>query len=307
MNGYAIGLILAAACFHAVWNLPAKRASRSGAVFVWLFTACSSVILGPIAVAIVVFQQPDLGLAAWIFMAGTALLHLLYFVVLQRGYAVGDLSVVYPLARGTGPALSTALAILILHEQPTGLAILGVVLVVGGVFLLTFGSVAKTSGTSGLRPAIMWGLMCGVCIASYSVWDKCAVSPGSVPPALAELFAQFGVQAKPVSPVLLELFANFGVCLMLTPHAMRRIETVRSVWRDHWREALGVAILAPTSYILILTAMVFTPLSYVAPAREISILLGALLGARLLNERHTRRRLLAAGLMVCGVIALALG
>jgi drug/metabolite transporter (DMT)-like permease len=107
--------------------------------------------------------------------------------------------------------------------------------------------------------------------------------------------------------VILELFANFGVCLMLTPHALRRMETVRGVWRDHWREALGVAILAPASYILILTAMVFTPLSYVAPAREISILLGAILGARLLNERHTRRRLFAAGLMVVGVIALALG
>jgi drug/metabolite transporter (DMT)-like permease len=307
LNGYAIGLILTAACFHAVWNLLAKRASRSGAVFVWLFTACSSVILGPIAVAMVIFQQPELGWAAWIFMAGTALLHLLYFVVLQRGYAVGDLSVVYPLARGTGPALSTALAILILNEQPSGLAVAGVVLVVGGVFLLTFGSVAKTSGSSGLRPAILWGLLCGVCIASYSLWDKCAVSPDSIPPALEELFIEFGVQAKPVPPVLLELFGNFGVCLMLTPHALRRMETVRGVWRDHWREALGVAILAPASYILILTAMVFTPLSYVAPAREISILLGALLGARLLNERHTRRRLFAAGLMVVGVIALAFG
>lgn len=290
LNGYAIGLILTAACFHATWNLLAKRASRSGVLFVWLFTACSALILGPIAIGIVVVQRPDLGLTGLVMIAGTAVLHLLYFVVLQRGYAVGDLSVVYPVARGTGPALTTALAILILQEQPTPVAIFGVVLVVGGVFLLTFGSRAShATDASQVRAAILWGLLCGVSISAYSVWDKYAVSEAKVP------------------PVLLELFASIGVCLMLSPHVLRRRVELREVWRKHWREAIGVAILAPTSYILILTAMVFTPLSYVAPAREISILFGALLGMRLLKEQHSLRRLCAAGLMVSGVIALTLG
>ena len=82
---------------------------------------------------------------------------------------------------------------------------------------------------------------------------------------------------------------------------------VRAEWQAHRREALVVAVLSPLAYILVLTALVFTPVSYVAPAREIGILIGVIFGARLLAEGHARRRLLAAGAMVLGIVALALG
>ncbi|MDR7455635.1 MAG: EamA family transporter, partial [Armatimonadota bacterium] len=82
---------------------------------------------------------------------------------------------------------------------------------------------------------------------------------------------------------------------------------VRLHWRAHRVETLGVGLLAPLSYILVLTAMVFTPVSYVAPAREVSILVATVLGTRLLAEGDGARRLAAAAAIAIGVIALALG
>ena len=264
----------------------AKRAGGGGAVFVWMFTAWSTAILWPVAVYVWFVQSPDIGWVGFGFMCGTAVLHLLYFIVLQRGYQVGDLSLVYPLARGTGPALSTIGAVLILNERPSAGTVLGLILVVGGVLLLTWQSGPRESDQN-RKSAIVWGVLCGICISTYSVWDKYAVSEVDVP------------------PILLELFTGLAICLMLTPHAMARKDEVRRVWREHRREVLAVAMLAPLSYILILTAMSFTPLSSVAPAREISILIGAIFGARFLGETHTTRRIIAAGLMVCGVVFLA--
>ena len=102
-------------------------------------------------------------------------------------------------------------------------------------------------------------------------------------------------------------FVLFYHSLMLAPHAVRNWAEVRLVWRDNRTEAIGVAVFAPLSYILVLTAMTFTPVSYVAPTREISILFAAILGARFLDEGQTVRRLIAASCMVAGVMALALG
>ncbi len=110
-----------------------------------------------------------------------------------------------------------------------------------------------------------------------------------------------------IPPLLQSWVTTLVITGLLTPLALRRLDAVRAAWRDHWREALGVAVLTPLSYILVLTALVSTPVSYVAPAREISILIGAVLGARLLAEGDVRRRLIAAGAMVAGVVALALG
>lgn len=288
MSITAVLLILASAFLHAIWNLLAKRAGVGGAVFVWLFTACSSALLWPVALAVYLVKRPDIGWSGFGGMCGTAVLHLLYFIVLQRAYRVGDLSLVYPLARGTGLTLSTVMAVVILAERPGPATIVGLVLVVAGVVLLTWGGKLSESEEK-THAAIKWGILCGTSIGAYSVWDKHMVSDVNVP------------------PVLLELFTGFALCVMLTPHAWSQKVTVRNIWISHRREVIGVAILAPASYILALTAMSFTPLSSVAPSREISILMGAVLGTRFLGEQHTTRRLIAAGSMVCGVIAIAFG
>ena len=287
MTFFALMLVLAAAVFHATWNLLAKRVGDGGAVFVWLFGSLAMVIYAPLAVVVVLLERPHLGLEALVFMFGSGVLHLGYFVLLQRGYAVGDLSLVYPLARGTGPLLATAAAIVLLGERPGALALVGIALIATGVFLLTVdpGSTRK----AGLRGGVVYGLLTGAFIAAYTIWDKHAVSALLIPPLLQSWVTTLVTTG------------------LLTPLALRRRGEVLALWRSHKIEALGVAVLSPLSYILVLTALVFTPVSYVAPAREISILIGAAMGARLLAEGDVRRRLAAAGVMVLGILALALG
>ena len=286
MTAFALGLVLSAAFIHATWNYLAKRAGEGGAAFVWLFAALSSLFYAPLAVFVYFWQRPHIGSLQLVFMVGSALIHLAYFLILQKGYRVGDLSLVYPLARGTGPTLSTLAAILFLGERPSVLAILGAFLVAAGVFFLSGGS---GSSKGNRRWGIGYGLLTGIIIAAYTLWDKYAVSTLLIP------------------PLLQDYCTTLARVVMLGPVALRKRGDVGKEWRVHRKEAVGVALLCPLSYILVLTALISAPVSYIAPAREVSILVGAVMGARLLAEGDTRRRVLAAGAIVAGVIALAIG
>src|SRR6266545_2276651 len=139
MSLVALGLVLGAAVSHATWNLAAKRASGGGAAFVWVYSVVSTLVYLPLAV---VFAQP-LSLPAFAVILLSGSVHLGYFLLLQRGYAVGDLSVVYPLARGTGPLLSVIAAIVILGDRPTYVALAGAGLVVAGILVIGTGAAAR--------------------------------------------------------------------------------------------------------------------------------------------------------------------
>lgn len=286
MTPAALGLVLGAAVVHATWNLLAKRVG-GGMAFVWLFGSFAAIIYAPLAAATILLARPHIGVVQLIFLAGTAVLHLGYFLTLQSGYRTGDLSLVYPLARGTGPMLTVGAAIILLGERPTPIAMAGALLIGLGIFLLA-GNPASL-GHPGARRAVGYALLTGALIAAYTLWDKRAVSGLGIP------------------PILLDWGGNVGRALLLTPVALARRKEVRSVWRAHRREVVLVAVLTPLAYILVLTAMVFTPVSYVAPAREISILVGTAMGTRLLAEGDAPRRLTAATAIVAGVAALAVG
>jgi drug/metabolite transporter (DMT)-like permease len=286
MTAVALGLVLTSAVIHATWNLLAKR-SAGGAPFIWLVMAIGVVAYAPVALVVAVTQRPHVGGIQLVFIAGSAVLQVAYFLFLQRGYRAGDLSLVYPLARGTGPLLATAAAIVLYGERPTPIALCGVALIGVGVFILTGGPAELMR--SGSRAAVAFALLTGTTIAAYTLWDKYAVSVLAVP------------------PVLYYWADILGQMVLLTPIALRYRKGVRTEWRTHGREALGVGLLSPLSYILVLTALVFSRVSYVAPAREVSILLGAILGSRLLTEGREARRLAAAGTIMLGVVALAVG
>lgn len=286
MTFLALSLVLCSAVLHATWNLAAKR-SGGGLTLIWLFTAASTVIYAPVALVAAVIIRPNLGLVELGFIAGSAVLHLVYFYFLQRGYQLGDLSLVYPLARGTGPVLATAAAVLFFGEHPTPLALSGALLIAVSVVILTSGGGVRAVASA--RTAVGYGLLTGIVIAAYTLWDKYAVS------------------TLLIAPLLFYWLNSLAQSAILVPYAARHRSRIGREWRFHWRPVLVVAVLSPLAYILVLTALVFTPVSYVAPAREISILFGTILGARLLAEGDPARRLLAASGMVAGVIALALG
>ena len=286
MSGLALALIFAAAFVHASWNYLLKR-SGGGTAFVWLFAVTSAVIYAPLAAVVVWWTQPALTAMSFVLMAASAVIHTAYFMLLDRGYRTGDLSLVYPLARGSAPLVTVTVAVLLLGEQPSSIAIAGALLIAAGAVVLTgnFRSLRE----SGSLAAVVFALLTGCMIASYTVVDKLAVAAFFVP------------------PLVQDWATNLGRVAITTPLALRERQELRAVWQRCRREVIAVAVLCPLSYILVLTAMVFTPVSYVAPAREISILIGALFGAHLLAEEHATRRLFGAAAMVGGIVCLAVG
>lgn len=314
MSATALALILVAALAHATWNLFSKQAATAGASsFVWLMALAATGLYAPVVAVSVLLSPPRLTPLDWVFMAGTGLLQVGYFLFLQAGYQLGDLSLVYPLGRGSGALLAALAGIIVLGERPGPAGIAGIVLVVLGVLVLGTpgrddGSPARVppggtsgtarpqglEGTSGtarprLSRAIIFALGTGTFIASYTLWDKYAVSTLRVPPLIQ------GYASLPV------------MALVLAPSALRQRARTARVWRGYRRQVTGAAVLSPLAYILVLIAMSFTAVSAVAPAREVSVLAGVLLGRRLLGEGNLARRLTAAAAIAAGIICIAVG
>ncbi len=290
MSATALVLILVAAVAHATWNLFSKQASMAGASsFVWLMALTATVVYAPIVLVSVLVDPPRLSGLAWVFMIGTGLLQAGYFLFLQSGYRLGDLSVVYPVGRGSGALLAALAGIALLGEHPGPAGLAGIALVVMGVLLL--GAPAGRGGKAGhpAPRALTFALVTGVFIASYTLWDKYAVTTLQVPPLLQ------GYASLPV------------MALVLAPFALRQRPRTELVWRTYRRQVAGAAVLSPLAYILVLVALSFTAVSAVAPAREVSVLAGVLLGRRLLGEGQLARRLAAAAAIAAGIICIAVG
>lgn len=289
MTALALALILLAAVLHATWNLCAKRAG-GGLPFVWLVGVVICTLYLPVLAYYLLVHGSDFTLTlvdyAWI--AGSGLLKTGYSLFLQRSYRTGDFSLIYPLARGTGPLLAMLGAVTLLGERPALLGVVGGVIIIGAVFVLTDGARLFHEARAHLRTAINYGLITGVFIAAYTLWDR------------------EGVHTRRIPPIVYDGGTAFVVLALVTPFALRRWPEVARHWREHKLYLFGQSLLSPIAYVLVLTAMTFTPVTYVAPAREVSIVIGAFFGARYLKEADSRRRLWAAVAMCGGVIALAL-
>ena len=299
MSATALALILVAAVAHATWNLFSKQAATAGASsFVWLMSLAATGLYAPVVAVSVLLSPPRLTPLDWVFMAGTGFLQVGYFLFLQAGYRLGDLSLVYPLGRGSGALLAALAGIVLLGERPGPAGVTGIVLVVLGVLVLGApgrGGDSAAAARPGrpasprLPRAIVFALVTGTFIASYTLWDKYAVSTLQVPPLIQ------GYASLPV------------MALVLAPSALRQRSRTTRVWRDFRRQVTGAAVLSPLAYILVLIAMSFTAVSAVAPAREVSVLAGVLLGRRLLGEGGLARRLTAAAAIAAGIICIAVG
>jgi drug/metabolite transporter (DMT)-like permease len=278
----ALALVLAAAFAHAGWNLLAKTA-QGGAAFVWLGAVAGCILYVPVLIVALALEPGHLGATAVGFMVVSGALHSAYFVLLQRGYKDGDLSLVYPLSRGTGPLLATGAAIAFLGERPSGLALAGAVLIVGAVLSLA------TRPSEGQGAAVAFALLTGVSIAAYTLWDKEAVGD------------------QEISPIVYFWGLSLTNALLLTPWVLQSKEALQDAWDTSKRQAFGVGLLSPLAYILVLIALSDAPVSYVAPAREVSILIATVLGTTVLAEEGLGHRLVAAAGIVLGITALALG
>jgi drug/metabolite transporter (DMT)-like permease len=154
--------------------------------------------------------------------------------------------------------------------------------------VIVFGLAGGRAHWRDARAGVIWGLLIGVVIAAYTLWDAHAVT------ALA------------LSPILLNAGTSTMEAALLAPVAIRRWSAVRTAWREHWRDVVVVSVLSPLSYIFVLFAMQLAPVSLVAPAREISVVFVGLAGWLLFKEPHPLARLSGAVVVLGGIVLLAL-
>ncbi len=289
----ALALVLLAALLHASWNIAAKRAGGDHR-FTLITSLLTSVLWLPAGLWFGWHEVPRWGWTEWGVVALSAVVHLLYFNALLTGYRKADLTVVYPLARGSAPLLTAAAAVLLLGESLQLLGVLGALAVCGGVFLIAGGPALWRATHDPARRArtqagVRWGLITGATIAAYSVIDG------------------YAIKVLAIGPVIFDYACNVLRVPLQLPTLLRNRPGLVQAWRTQWKHALVVATLGPLAYILVLYALTLAPLSHVAPAREVSMLVAALLGGRLLGEDDRGLRLLGAGCIAGGVMALAWG
>jgi len=287
MTGVALLLVLASAVCHASWNFLLKRSDHKVAFLGSAGVIGALTLLGP---AVAVAAVNGIGTAGIALGCVTACLHGVYGLSLARGYRLGDLSSVYPVSRGMGLALIPLAAALLLDEEVSAAAVLGIVMIAVGVYALHLEPRAVRDLAAPLRalnrPAGRTALLTGVLIATYSLWDK---------NALDEL-----------SPVVLNQFAMTGHALITTAVALRQNpDDVRFEWRSRGWSIVAAGVLIQLAYLLVLAALETSRVSYIAPSREVGIVFGAALGVVFLGEGFGLWRVWASLAIVAGVVVLA--
>jgi uncharacterized membrane protein len=230
----------------------------------------------------IIFSTPVI----WLSLS-SALLHIAYFLILQKAYKSGDLSVVYPLARGTGPLFSSIAAILFLHELLKVKTTIGLMLILTGVFVIT-GLNFKKNNNKKLMSGVLWGALTGLFIALYTFNDTVAIK---------NYF---------ISPLIITFLSNIFSVVLIAPFVITQKQEIKNEIKQHKWTIVGIGVLSPAAYILVLQALKFAPLTVVAPARETSILLGVFMGSSVLSEGDGKRRIIASILILAGIIFLSL-
>lgn len=286
MNGTALAIVLASAFLHAGWNYLLKKSDRK-IVFIWWFLLLFAIIYFPM----LLYFLPGTSIppAGWSCIVASGLIHGAYFWFMGGAYQRGDLSLVYPLARGSGPLLVPMLAVALLGEEIAPLGGIGILFIIGGVYCVHLRSFTNTAFLEPFRAlrggASLWALFTGLAIAFYSLVDKVGV----------------GLVDPPVYIYIMMLIT----WLTITPWVLiRERHGLKAEWRRRKGAIVVVGFLCGFTYLMVLFALTMSKVSYVAAVREVSIVLSAYFGIVSLREKHGRQKLLGAVLITLGVIAI---
>ncbi|MBI4787453.1 MAG: EamA family transporter [Chloroflexi bacterium] len=281
----ALILVLVAAVLHALWNLLAKHARDSSAFMWW------GVTVGAVWYGAWVLTQAWLGLPQeiWLLFAVSLAMEIAYVWLITRGYASGDLSQVYPIARGSPPLLIALWSAIFISERLPLLGYLGIALLIAGVYLASLPTVAdllKPLRALSHRPA-QWALLAAVCVSTYTVLDK--------------------INIAYTTPLVYNVWIYAGISIGYAPVVLstgNRASTL-SEWQRNWRWIVVGSVATIGSYVLALTGMSMTAASYVGAVRATSVVIGALFGWLLLKESFGPVRVFAAATMVAGLLLVA--
>ena len=267
-------LALAAAVLHASWNLWVKQSGDRWIALWGQMTAGGAVC----AVVLLFAGWPD-NLAWWPVIA-SGLIHVIYIGTLARAYNIGDFSVTYPIARGTGALVAAVGGVLFLNDRLTAVSVAGIIVAVVGIFLL-----AGRADTAHVRAALLVSLTIG----AYSVIDGhgSRLTGGNLYP--------------------LVLFIATGVTTTVAGVAMGRTRDMVQAMRTQSPKFALAGSASALTYWMVLIAMQKAPVGYVTALRESSVVIVALVGTRYLGESDMKRRVLAALVVVVGLAVLIAG
>ena len=282
-----------------------RKATRP-AVTTALMAVTSAILVLPLAVFLLIVDMP--GPIGWGFIAATIALHIWYFATLGYAYNSGDLSIVYPVARGLGLAIIPILGVFVVGESMSWPAVGGAVSIVSGIAFITISDIETATikrtvrswmvllkdrrvvrrFRRQIRPAWMLAILTGIVIGIYSVVDAQGVK--HVQPALYMFFLQLGG----------------GLGMMAIQSRMETKSAFIDEAKRHWKILVVGGMLQFAAYTLVLTALTFSPVSYVGPLREVSILVAVGYGAVVLKEKVGFVRALGAVCIAGGGAAIAL-
>jgi drug/metabolite transporter (DMT)-like permease len=287
----AILLLALAAIVHSTWNLLSKR-SLDKQVFLWAATGVELFVLAPPFLYLLLLGGERVPGIGWVFVLLSGVLEAAYVMLLGSSYQRGDLSLVYPLARGSAILFVTLFALAFLREVPSALGLTGIMLVILGIYTMHL----KSLGWRGLymplkalrhERASQLALLTGVVIAGYSSVDKVGVSH--------------------VNPVVYLYLVFLVATLLLMPYiVIARSKAVKREWLANRRAIVAVAALSAASYLLVLFVLTTSRVSYASSVREMSVVMAALLGTFLLREPFGPTRLAGSLLIFSGIFCIAL-
>ena len=272
MSPFVIVIVLMAATLHAVWNAIVKTAEDRTTMLG--LVALGHVIPGAVMVALL----PLPAVESLPYVAASTLVHFGYFYMLGRAYAHGDLSVVYPIARGIVPALVALWAMLFAGEVLPTQAWGGIALIACGIQLSSWQALRSGVG----RAALGYAVGTGICISAYSLIDGLGVR----------------LSGNTLSYWAWGAFLHLFVASFI---GLRKKASLGAVRPRSWIIGIGGGFVSMTAYGLVLYAKTFAPLGAVSALRETSVIFAALIGFVFLKEGHWMRRLGAAVLMAGGV------
>lgn len=279
MDSIVFLAVIASAIFQATWNFFAKKSSADKTSILAVGWFLLGLCLVPVTATLVDFSSFE---RSWIWYSmASAVIHAFYIALLGWGYNVGEISIIYPVARGLG-ILWTALASLFLgiHEFSTN-GLLGILAIIAGVILIGH----KAAALAQHRKAFFIAITVSLMISLYSLIDSHGAK--SVPLAFYIMMMN-GLTAVLVLPFLLKFAPAKAI----------------NVFKRHKKEAFFIAVGGSLSYVIILWAFRTTPVSYVAALREFSVVIASMLGLIFLKEEISKRKLIGIGLVTFGAIFL---
>ncbi len=281
----SLGLILLSAVFHCAWNILAKKAVDK-ITFLWLQLVFAVLLLA--VPVLCILPLPDAKAIPFFLLSGG--LQSAYYILLAKSYSAGDLSIVYPIMRGSAPLFVCLISLIFSLERITPSIIFAIAVIVTGLYIINLEKIDSKHLLAPIRaivhdPPTRLSLINGLIIALYTISDGQAV--------------------RYSSPLWIYLIISVIPAIAMLPIVLKRSKLKEELARNKIRIS-AVSVLTFLAYLLVLIAMRQSSASYVSASREISIVFMAIYSTIILHEKHRLPKILGAAITFSGIIMLSI-